>query len=125
MAAFFDGTPDEKLQAYASSSPVTYVERVTAPVLIIQGRNDSRRPAAPVEEYARRMEAAGKHIEVHWYETGHLGPLLQVEEGIGHQELMLTFARRVLPQASNSRPGAQSSLGHLLRHLRRRRQPAN
>jgi dipeptidyl aminopeptidase/acylaminoacyl peptidase len=125
VAAFFDGTPDEQPEAYATSSPITYVEQVTAPVLIIQGRNDSRTPAGPVEEYARRMEAAGKRIEVHWYETGHLGPLLQVEEGIVHQELMLMFAKRILPQHSNSNSSTESGLRHLLRRFRPKGQLTN
>ena len=39
MVAFFGGTPEEKPDQYAASSPITYVENVSAPVLIIQGRN--------------------------------------------------------------------------------------
>jgi dienelactone hydrolase len=98
VAAFFDGTPEEKWERYAASSPITSVASVRAPVLIIHGRNDSRTPAPPMEAYAAQMQAAGKRIEVHWYETGHLGPLLQVEESIRHQELMLAFAERVCQQ---------------------------
>ena len=98
VAAFFGGAPEDKPEQYAASSPITTVARVRAPVLIIQGRNDSRTPARPVEEYATQLRAVGKQIELHWYETGHLGPLLQVEESIHHQELMLAFAQRVCNQ---------------------------
>jgi len=95
VSAFFGGTPEEKPEQYAASSPITSTASVRAPVLAIHGRNDSRTPAAPMEEYIAQMRDAGKQIEVHWYESGHLGPLLQVEESIRHQELMLAFAERV------------------------------
>jgi dipeptidyl aminopeptidase/acylaminoacyl peptidase len=96
MVAFFGGTPEEKPDQYAASSPITYVENVSAPVLIIQGRNDTRTPARPVEVYEQKMRALGKPIEVHWYEAGHLGSFAQVELSIQHQELMLRFAYRVI-----------------------------
>ncbi len=63
VKSFFEGTPDEQPEAYAASSPITWVEQVKAPVIIIQGRNDSRTPAGPVEEYARRLEATGTPVE--------------------------------------------------------------
>jgi dipeptidyl aminopeptidase/acylaminoacyl peptidase len=96
QTAFFGGTPDDKPEQYARSSPVTYAEQVRAPVLIIQGRHDTRTPARPIEVYEERMRSLGKDIEVHWFDTGHQGPFAQVEEGIEHQEIMLAFARRVL-----------------------------
>lgn len=98
QVAFFGGTPDEKPKQYAASSPITYVDRVQAPILIIQGRNDTRTPARPVEEYARRMRDLSKDITVHWFEAGHLGAFARIEQSIEHQELMLEFARRVLSQ---------------------------
>lgn len=72
------------------------MENVSAPVLIIQGRNDTRTPARPVEVYEQKMRALGKPIEVHWYDAGHLGSFAQVELSIQHQELMLRFAYRVI-----------------------------
>ncbi len=88
------GAPEEQPDVYRRSSPITYAEAVRAPVLIIQGRNDTRCPARPVEVYERRLRELGKDIEVHWYDGGH-GTLV-VEEQIQHQELMLRFAYRVL-----------------------------
>jgi len=94
--ALFAGAPEEKPAQYAASSPITYVERVAAPVLILQGRHDTRTPARPVEMYAERMRALGKPIEVHWFEAGHEGPFAHAELGIALQERMLRFAHRVL-----------------------------
>ncbi len=92
--AIFGGTPQEKPEQYAESSPMSYIENVKAPALIIQGRNDTRTPARPVEVYAARMRALGKSIEVHWYDEGHSGG--GVEQEIQHQEIMLRFAYKVL-----------------------------
>jgi dipeptidyl aminopeptidase/acylaminoacyl peptidase len=67
-------------------------------VLIIQGRNDARTPARPVEMYEKKMKELGKDIEVVWFDSGHSGSFTQVERSIEHQELMLRFAYRVLTQ---------------------------
>lgn len=96
QVALFGGTPAEQPERYLASSPITYAENVKAPVLIIQGRNDTRTPARPIEMYEEKMKALGKSIQVHWFETGHLGSFADVEQAIEHQELMLRFAYRVL-----------------------------
>jgi dipeptidyl aminopeptidase/acylaminoacyl peptidase len=67
---------------------------VKAPVLIIQGRNDTRTPARSVETYEATMKALGKAIDVHWFDAGH-GSLV-VDQAIEHHELMLSFAVRVI-----------------------------
>jgi dipeptidyl aminopeptidase/acylaminoacyl peptidase len=94
FVALFDGVPADKPKQYAASSPITYVENVKAPVLIIQGRNDTRTPARPVEMYEQRMKALGKPIEVHWFDAGHMGA--GVERDIENFEIMLRFAYKVL-----------------------------
>ncbi len=96
LFALFGGTPEEKPEQYRLSSPITYTENVKAPVLIIQGRNDTIAPPRPVQIYENKMKSLGKDIEVFWYDTGHAGSFTSVEEAIRHQELMLRFAFRVL-----------------------------
>jgi dipeptidyl aminopeptidase/acylaminoacyl peptidase len=103
--ALIGGTPEEKPEQYAAASPMTYVKDVTAPVLIIQGRKDTRTPRRPVEVYEARMKALGKSIEVHWYDEGHLGG--GAEQEIEHQEIMMRFANRVLGR-SHRRPPARN-----------------
>jgi dipeptidyl aminopeptidase/acylaminoacyl peptidase len=76
------------------------VERVRAPLLIIQGRNDSRTPARPVEVYVERLRALGKAIEVEWFDAGHLGGFADSDLGIAHQEQMLRFAQDVLARTT-------------------------
>ncbi|MBC8159862.1 MAG: prolyl oligopeptidase family serine peptidase [Roseiflexaceae bacterium] len=94
QVAIFGGTPDEKPDAYAAASPITYAEHVSAPVLVIQGSNDTRCPARPMRKYEQRLRQLGKQIEVEWFEAGH-GSYV-VEQSIAHQELMLRFAMRIL-----------------------------
>jgi dipeptidyl aminopeptidase/acylaminoacyl peptidase len=93
-AARFGGTPQEQPERYAASSPITYAKDVQAPVLIIQGRNDTRTPRRSVDVYEAAMKALGKSIEVHWFDAGH-GSLV-VDQAIEHHALMLDFALRVL-----------------------------
>ena len=93
--ALFGGTPEEKPELYRSASPITYVEQVNAPLLIIQGRNDTRTPARPIRAYEARMKELGKPIEVQWFDSGHLA-FTQVEQAISHYESMLLFACKVL-----------------------------
>lgn len=95
------GSPEEKPAEYRASSPITYVEHVAAPVLIIQGRNDTRTPPRPIEVYVARLQELGKPVELHWFDAGHLGPFTQSEQAIQHQEWMLRFAYRVLQKTGS------------------------
>lgn len=97
------GSPEERPEAYRTSSPITYVPNVGAPLHVVQGRNDTRTPPKQFENYEARMRRAGKDIEVEWYDAGHesLGPKLM----IWVTERQLEFAERVLA-AHRSRGGA-------------------
>jgi len=93
LAGWMRGTPEERPAAYAASSPITYAADVTAPLLVIQARNDTRTPPKQLENYQQRLLELGKEIEVDWFDGGHLsaGPQLW----ISFQERMLDFANRV------------------------------
>ena len=94
--AIFGGTPEQKPEQHRASSPITYAADVSAPILVIQGRNDTRTPVRQMEKYEATLKALGKEITVHWYDTGHAGSFTDVQMGIDHTELMLRFAQRVL-----------------------------
>ena len=94
QAALFGGAPEEKPEAYAECSPIAWAEKVAAPLLVIQGANDTRTPARQMRLYEARMRELGKRIEVRWFEAGHLGA--GVEKDIEHMELMLGFAKAVV-----------------------------
>ena len=94
--AIFGGSPEEKPEQHRISSPIAYAADIRAPILVIQGRNDTRTPARQMEKYEATLKALGKEIMVHWYDTGHAGSFADVQTGIDNTELMLRFAYRVL-----------------------------
>lgn len=94
LRSLFGGSPEEKAEAYEKSSPITYVEQVKAPLLVIQGENDTRCPARQMRDYEAKMKEYGKSIQIHWFDAGHGSRAM--EQQIEHQELMMRFAYRVL-----------------------------
>ncbi|HKI54944.1 MAG TPA: prolyl oligopeptidase family serine peptidase, partial [Anaerolineales bacterium] len=92
--ALFGGAPEEVPEATKNSSPITYAEQIKAPLMVIQGENDTRCPARQMKVYEEKLKSLGKQIEVHWFNAGH-GSREQ-EQQIQHQEKMLNFAYRVL-----------------------------
>jgi dipeptidyl aminopeptidase/acylaminoacyl peptidase len=90
----FLGDPETRGDAMRAGSPLTYVDAVRAPVLIIQGRNDTRTPARPAAVFAERLQARGHDVHIEWFDAGHLGA--SDELAIEHQALMLRFAHRVV-----------------------------
>ncbi len=91
------GTPEEVPERFEASSPLTYVDKVQAPVYISAGVNDPRCPIRQVENYVRRLEERGHPHEVYRYDAGH-GSLV-VEERIKQVRLELDFALRHLPKS--------------------------
>ncbi|MFD8592637.1 prolyl oligopeptidase family serine peptidase [Streptomyces sp. NPDC059637] len=94
----FGGTPEEVPERFRASSPLTYVERVTAPVYVSAGVNDPRCPIRQIDNYVDALERLGKTHEVYRYDAGH-GSLV-VEERIKQVRLEIGFAERYLPAAS-------------------------
>ncbi len=90
----FGGPPETKPELYAAASPITYAAAVRAPVLVIQGRHDTRCPARQVELYEARLKALGKAVEVHWFGAGHMGAGTALD--IEHHGLMLQFGCRLV-----------------------------
>jgi dipeptidyl aminopeptidase/acylaminoacyl peptidase len=85
QSALFGGTPDERPELHAEASPVTYVEALRAPLLIIQGRNDARCPARQMEDYVARAARLGKAVTIDWFDAGH---------GHGATETRIEWCRR-------------------------------
>lgn len=96
QVGLFGGTPEDKSDEHERSSPITAAERVRAPVMVIQGRNDTRCPARQLERYEEKMLELGKSIQVDWFDAGHGS--YAIEQSIEHQELMLHFAFDVLAE---------------------------
>lgn len=92
--SLFGGTPDEMPEQHAKSSPITYAAQVRAPVLVIQGENDTRCPARQMHLYEDTLKAQGKEIKVEWFDAGHGSRAM--DKNIEHMELKLRWAYRVL-----------------------------
>ncbi|MEV4944248.1 prolyl oligopeptidase family serine peptidase [Streptomyces sp. NPDC053755] len=90
----FGGSPEEVPDRFEASSPLTYVDKVTAPVYISAGVNDPRCPIRQIDNYVERLAARGAVHEVYRYDAGH-GSLV-VEERIKQVRLELDFAARHL-----------------------------
>ncbi len=69
--SLWGGTPDEHPEAHRRGSPLTYVEDVQAPLIVMQALNDTRCPAYQMQVYEQAMQEAGKDITVHWFDAGH------------------------------------------------------
>ncbi|MCG5217602.1 prolyl oligopeptidase family serine peptidase [Streptosporangium soli] len=92
--ALLGGSPEELPDLYASTSPITYVDQVQAPVLILAGKNDPRCPIRQIENYITRLMDRGHDHEVYRFDAGH-GSLV-VAEGIEQMSAQLDFARKHL-----------------------------
>jgi dienelactone hydrolase len=91
--ALFGGSPETRPEVYRASSPLTYVDDVAAPVLVLAGENDPRCPIRQVDTYLAALAAAGRvHHEVSRFDAGH-GSLV-VEETMRHAATEVAFARR-------------------------------
>ena len=69
--SLFSGSPDEVGDLYEERSPLTYVDRVKAPVLINPGDNDTRCPIQQVLNYVEALQGRGGEVEVYRFDAGH------------------------------------------------------
>ncbi len=93
--SLFGGSPQQVPGKYEDASPITYVDAVRAPVLVLAGQNDPRCPIRQIENYLARLEALGVVHETYRYDAGH-GSLLD-DERVRQMRVELDFVRRHLP----------------------------
>ena len=89
------GTPETRPDDFHRSSPITYVEDVAAPVLLVIGENDSRCPVGQALAYSDRLKELGKPHDVYLYTTGH--GALDTGEDVRQQRIVLDFLGGVVP----------------------------
>jgi dipeptidyl aminopeptidase/acylaminoacyl peptidase len=92
--ALFGGSPEEVRDVYVRSSPITYVDAVAAPVLVVAGANDPRCPIRQIDNYLAALAEQGKQHEVYRFDAGH-GSLV-IEETIRQVEVALNFALKTV-----------------------------
>lgn len=62
--------PWENRASYAAHSPLTFIDKVTTPLLIQHGERDPRVPVAGAWKTYRALEALGKTVELYVYPRG-------------------------------------------------------
>ncbi|MBO2455571.1 S9 family peptidase [Actinomadura barringtoniae] len=92
--SLFGGSPTEVPDRYRESSPITYIDQVKAPVLVLAGENDPRCPIRQIDNYLARLAELGRTHDVYRYDAGH-GSLV-VEERIKQMAAEMAFARKHL-----------------------------
>jgi len=61
------GTPDADAAVYAASSPITLIHKLRAPLLVLQGDNDTRVPKVQAETVVDLLTKDGRTVEAHYY----------------------------------------------------------
>ncbi len=92
--ALFGGSPEEVPAVYRECSPITYVDAVRAPALVLAGDNDPRCPIRQIENYLERLADRGAVYEFYRYDAGH-GSLV-VAETIKQTAIEVHFAQRAI-----------------------------
>jgi len=93
--ALFGGSPEALPEAYRRASPLTYVDQVRAPILVLAGENDPRCPIRQVDNYLDALAARGDlRYEVSRFDAGH-GSLV-VDETLRQVATEIAFADRAL-----------------------------
>ncbi|HYY08718.1 MAG TPA: prolyl oligopeptidase family serine peptidase [Actinomycetota bacterium] len=98
--AVLGGSPMDLPELYQERNPITYVERVRAPMLLIAGEHDSRCPLGQVMVYAHALRARDREVDVHLYPEGHHA--MKVEDRIAHTRMTIDFFRRHLSDGATS-----------------------
>jgi dipeptidyl aminopeptidase/acylaminoacyl peptidase len=90
--ALYGGGPEELPDMWAERNPMTYVDRVRAPALVIAGENDPRCPPEGIVPWVEAVRARGIVVDAHFYPEGHHAN--GVEAQVHHMDLILDFFAR-------------------------------
>ena len=93
--ALLGGTPDEVPELSRERSPIEYVDRVTAPLLILAGEHDSRCPLPQILNYVERLKARSHPHELYLFGTGHSS--FDIDERIRQLGIVLDFLSKTVP----------------------------
>jgi dipeptidyl aminopeptidase/acylaminoacyl peptidase len=97
--ALFGGSPEQLPERYRAASPLHYLPKVRAPVLVLAGENDPRCPIRQVDNYLDALAARRGLVDyrVLRFDAGH-GSLV-VEESIRHTAVEIAFALECVGQS--------------------------
>ncbi|MEF8799663.1 MAG: prolyl oligopeptidase family serine peptidase [Halolamina sp.] len=99
------GTPEENPELYRDRSPVTHVENLTAPLLMVHGVNDRRVPVSQARIFQEALEdagfAAGEDAAYEYVELGEEGHASSdIDQKIRMLRTLDDFLQRRLPEAT-------------------------
>ena len=94
--SLFGGSPQERPDVYRAASPLTYVDAVRAPILVLAGENDPRCPIRQIDNYLDALAARAADYAVSRFDAGH-GSLV-VEQDMAHMATEVSFARQVVSE---------------------------
>jgi dipeptidyl aminopeptidase/acylaminoacyl peptidase len=83
------GNPDEAPESFRQSNPMTYVDAVRSPTLIIAGEHDPRCPIEGITPWVDAVRAHGGEVDVHTYGAGHHAN--GMDEQVRHMQWVLDF----------------------------------
>jgi dipeptidyl aminopeptidase/acylaminoacyl peptidase len=90
--AVYGGSPDQVPDAYARSNPMTYVDAVRAPILVIAGESDPRCPIEGVMPWVDALRARNHPVELELYPEGH--HTNSMDGQVRHMQLVIDFFDR-------------------------------
>lgn len=61
------GDPEKDKKVYETTSPISYLHNVKAPLLVLQGDNDPRVPKEEAEQVVELLKKDGKNVDAHYY----------------------------------------------------------
>jgi dipeptidyl aminopeptidase/acylaminoacyl peptidase len=66
------GDPVKDRKVYEAASPITYIQQLKAPLLVLQGENDPRVPKEEADQVVALLRKHGRTVEAHYYpQEGH------------------------------------------------------
>jgi dipeptidyl aminopeptidase/acylaminoacyl peptidase len=87
---FGDPSKEEEKEYFFKRSPKTYIKNISAPLLVVQGRNDPRILAEESEEIVNDLKKSGKEVDLIIYENeGH--DVAKIENKIDCYEKIASF----------------------------------
>jgi dipeptidyl aminopeptidase/acylaminoacyl peptidase len=107
--ALLGGEPADVPELMKERSPIEYVDRVTAPLLITAGENDSRCPLPQILNYVERLKTRNHPHELYLVATGHSS--FDIDERIRQLGVVLDFLARTVPGVRRL-PGAVGIAPH-------------
>jgi dipeptidyl aminopeptidase/acylaminoacyl peptidase len=101
---FFMGDPEKNRPLWEDRSPINFVSKIKAPLLLIAGGNDPRDPPTEAIQVADRVKANGGNVEIKIYQDEGHG-FSRLENVIDEANRIAAFLKKyVPPETAAQRP---------------------